>query len=138
LSLDADGHCSLQLDDGVQCIVEMTEGEDQLLLYMPLTRLPDRPLDAQRVTQLALTMNSFGAESGAGTFGYDPRTNHLLLTLATRVDLLDELLFCSILGEFIESGMHTRARFMSELERQRESPAFEQPQAHPQLWSTRA
>lgn len=138
LSLDADGHCSLQLDEGVQCIVEVNDDGDQVLLYMPLTRLPDRPQDAQRATQLALTMNSFGAESGVGTFGYDPRTNHVLLTISIRIDLLDELLFCSVLGEFIESGMNTRARFMSELGRQVAGHAFDPSQAHPQLWSTRA
>jgi hypothetical protein len=135
LSLDDDGYCGLQLDEGVQCIVEVIEGRDEVLLYMPLARLPDRPEDAQRATQLALIMNSFGLDSGAGTFGYDPRTNHVLLTLAVRVELLDESLFCSILGEFIDSGMDTRRKFMIGLGQQEPVQAFDRLQARPLLWT---
>lgn len=136
LSLDGDGHCSLQLDEGLQCIVEMNEGSQRVLLYIPIVRLPDQPEEAQRATQLALTMNSFGAESGVGAFGYDPRTNHVLITFATGVDQLDETTFCSMLGEFIESGMDTRRRFIRQLEQQVAAFPCHPPQVHPQPWST--
>ncbi len=117
-SLSEDGHCHLLLDDDEQCIVEVPPGSDSVFLYIAISRLPEQPDDAVQAMKLAMALNTFGIETGGSVFSYDPRSDHIVLTLSKRVDLLDELQFCELLGGFIDSGVGVKAKFKQAIQEQ--------------------
>ncbi len=116
LSLDEDGHCRLLIDDGEQCIVEVPRGSEHVFLYSAIARVPEHPPHAMRTMRLALAMNAFGIETSGSAFSYDARSEHIVLTFSTRLDALDESIFCAVLGSFIEVGIRAKAKFEQQLE----------------------
>jgi len=115
LALSEDGHCTMTLRDGGKCIVEAPENSGLVFLYSPISPLPDDPAQALWALKSAMALNMFGIQTAGATFGYDERTNCIMLTACARMDELDEPLFCGLLGEFIEAAIGAKSKYESTL-----------------------
>jgi hypothetical protein len=110
-----DGHCRILLDEGDCCVVEVPSDSELVYFYLAVRRIAQDGAEARRELQQALKLNAFGLETGCCAFAFDPRSDHLVLTCAAKLDALDEALFCAALDDFIGSALQAKARFDEEL-----------------------
>jgi hypothetical protein len=114
LSLNENGGAYLDCTDGTQVLIEVPDEGGIFCFYTPLLRLPDDIHKQCDVMKKALAMGNFSLETGGASFGFDARTNSLLLTFAERIELIDEDTFAECLGRFIELSIHMKASMTSE------------------------
>ena len=114
LNLGEDGHCSLQCGDELQCIIEVPADDETqaVFLYIPLLSLPENDAAQLALTKAALELNMFGLETGGSQISLDNRTQHLVLSFAAQVEMLDEELFRQSLGDFLDMGVSLHAKFL--------------------------
>lgn len=128
LSLGRDGHCSVSFGLDGECLVEVPDNDElqACYLYIPLLRLPEDAASQLLLTRLALELNMFGLATGGSQISLDCRSNHLVLTFSSLIEMLDKTLFMQTLGEFIDLGITLQAQLQA-LSTQQESPAIPSP-----------
>ena len=113
LALDDGGHCRFVLSDESECVLEVPPGSDLLFLYLPVMPVPEDATESARMLKAALALNLFGLLTQGAVFGYDERTEQLLLSACGAVSELNEDAFFELLGSFLEVAMRTKATFVS-------------------------
>lgn len=117
LTLGVDGHCRMILSDGGECLVEAPSGGELVFFYLPVLPVPADPAIATPLLKAALAFNMFGLRTRGISLGYDERTANILLSLCARIDELDEVMFCELLGSFVEAALAAKAAFKTEVGR---------------------
>ncbi|MGN5229544.1 CesT family type III secretion system chaperone, partial [Aeromonas dhakensis] len=106
LSLGSDGHCRVPFGQDGECLVEVPDNDElQTYLYIPLLRLPEDTNGQLTLTRAALELNMFGLVTGGSQISLDSRSNHLVLTFSSLIEMLDSALFMQTLGEFLDLGV---------------------------------
>ncbi|MCJ2368642.1 CesT family type III secretion system chaperone [Aeromonas dhakensis] len=128
LSLGSDGHCRVPFGQDGECLVEVPDNDElqACYLYIPLLRLPEDTDGQLTLTRAALELNMFGLVTGGSQISLDSRSNHLVLTFSSLIEMLDSALFMQILGEFLDLGVTLLGQLQSVLAQQ-ESPSRPSP-----------
>lgn len=108
LALGPERVCSLRLDDGLECSVEVPEGSSLLHLYCPL--LPVPPGDRLTFLEQVLALNLYGLDTGGASLALDPDTDRIVLCWSQPPEgmLPDDL--AALIAGFIERAMALRAQ----------------------------
>ncbi|EIS3739702.1 CesT family type III secretion system chaperone [Aeromonas hydrophila] len=128
LSLGSDGHCRVPFGQDGECLVEVPDNDELQVcyLYIPLLRLPDDAASQLQLTRSALELNMFGLATGGSQISLDSRSNHLVVTFSSLIEMLDSTLFMQTLGEFLDLGVTLQAQLQSVLAQQK-SPSQPSP-----------
>ncbi|MFQ2382378.1 CesT family type III secretion system chaperone [Aeromonas dhakensis] len=128
LSLGSDGHCRVPFGQDCECLVEVPDNDElqACYLYIPLLRLPEDTNGQLTLTRAALELNMFGLVTGGSQISLDSRSNHLVLTFSSLIEMLDSALFMQTLGEFLDLGVTLLGQLQSVLAQQ-ESPSRPSP-----------
>lgn len=128
LSLGSDGHCRVPFSLDGECLVEVPDNDElqACYLYIPLLRLPDDAASQLLLTRSALELNMFGLATGGSQISLDSRSNHLVLTFSSLIEMLDKTLFMQTLGEFLDLGVTLQTQLQT-LSIQQEKPAITSP-----------
>lgn len=128
LSLGSDGHCRMPFGQDGECLVEVPDNDElqACYLYIPLLRLPEDTNGQLTLTRAALELNMFGLVTGGSQISLDSRSNHLVLTFSSLIEMLDSALFMQTLGEFLDLGVTLLGQLQSVLAQQ-ESPSRPSP-----------
>ncbi|MDX7740060.1 CesT family type III secretion system chaperone [Aeromonas dhakensis] len=128
LSLGSDGHCRVPFGQDGECLVEVPDNDElqACYLYIPLLRLPEDTNGQLTLTRAALELNMFGLVTGGSQISLDSRSNHLVLTFSSLIEMLDRALFMQTLGEFLDLGVTLLGQLQSVLAQQ-ESPSRPSP-----------
>ncbi|MED7771930.1 CesT family type III secretion system chaperone [Aeromonas dhakensis] len=128
LSLGSDGHCRVPFGQDGECLVEVPDNDElqACYLYIPLLRLPEDTNGQLTLTRAALELNMFGLVTGGSQISLDSRSNHLVLTFSSLIEMLDSALFMQTLGEFLDLGVKLLGQLQSVLAQQ-ESPSRPSP-----------
>lgn len=68
----------------------------------------------------------FGLATGGSQISLDSRSNHLVLTFSSLIEMLDSTLFMQTLGEFLDLGVTLQVQLQSVLAQQK-SPSQPSP-----------
>ena len=111
-----------------ECLVEVPDNDElqACYLYIPLLRLPEDTNGQLTLTRAALELNMFGLVTGGSQISLDSRSNHLVLTFSSLIEMLDSALFMQTLGEFLDLGVTLLGQLQSVLAQQ-ESPSRPSP-----------
>lgn len=128
LSLGSDGHCRVPFGLDGECLVEVPDNDElqACYLYIPLLRLPDDAASQLLLTRSALELNMFGLATGGSQISLDSRSNHLVLTFSSLIEMLDKTLFMQTLGEFLDLGVTLQTQLQA-LSARQETPAIPSP-----------
>ncbi|USP11137.1 CesT family type III secretion system chaperone [Aeromonas dhakensis] len=128
LRLGSDGHCRVPFGQDGECLVEVPDNDElqACYLYIPLLRLPEDTNGQLTLTRAALELNMFGLVTGGSQISLDSRSNHLVLTFSSLIEMLDSALFMQTLGEFLDLGVTLLGQLQSVLAQQ-ESPSRPSP-----------
>ena len=128
LSLGSDGHCRVPFGQDGECLVEVPDNDElqACYLYIPWLRLPEDTNGQLTLTRAALELNMFGLVTGGSQISLDSRSNHLVLTFSSLIEMLDSALFMQTLGEFLDLGVTLLGQLQSVLAQQ-ESPSRPSP-----------
>ncbi|WP_421148511.1 CesT family type III secretion system chaperone [Aeromonas dhakensis] len=123
LSLGSDGHCRVPFGQDGECLVEVPDNDElqACYLYIPLLRLPEDTDGQLTLTRAALELNMFGLVTGGSQISLDSRSNHLVLTFSSLIEMLDSSLFMQTLGEFLDLGVTLLGQLQSVLAQQESS-----------------
>ncbi|WP_242441237.1 CesT family type III secretion system chaperone [Aeromonas dhakensis] len=123
LSLGSDGHCRVPFGQDGECLVEVPDNDElqACYLYIPLLRLPEDTDGQLTLTRAALELNMFGLVTGGSQISLDSRSNHLVLTFSSLIEMLDRALFMQTLGEFLDLGVTLLGQLQSVLAQQESS-----------------
>ncbi|MGL5843554.1 MAG: CesT family type III secretion system chaperone [Aeromonas hydrophila] len=110
-------HCRVPFGQDGECLVEVPDNDELQVcyFYIPLLRLPDDAASQLLLTRSALELNMFGLATGGSQISLDSRSNHLVLTFSSLIEMLDSTLFMQTLGEFLDLGVTLQAQLQSVL-----------------------
>ncbi|MCF5850579.1 CesT family type III secretion system chaperone [Aeromonas veronii] len=128
LSLGSDGHCRVPFGLDSECLVEVPDNDElqACYLYIPLLSLPDDAVSQLQLTRSALELNMFGLTTGGSQISLDSRSNHLVLTFSSLIEMLDKTLFMQTLGEFLDLGVTLQTQLQA-LNARQETAAIPSP-----------
>ena len=102
LSLDENGICELQYgDDERDVIIEVPDGEDEFLIYAPVSDAPDH--NEEPFYKRILGMNFLGQETGGCCLGIDENDDQIVLAFRQQVSDLAASDFENLVRSFIDT-----------------------------------
>ncbi|MDE1460977.1 CesT family type III secretion system chaperone [Spartinivicinus poritis] len=105
LTLDDDGCCCLECENGAQCIIEVIPESDRGYFYSPLVQLPETKEQQADLLKEVLHLNLFQLDNTVSSMVLDKRTGYVMLARAISVEKMDFSLFQQDLADFIEESI---------------------------------
>lgn len=112
LALDEANCCGLDLDDGVQCTVELGVTDDSLFIYGPL--VPVTAGGAEPLLRRALALNLYGLKTGGAGIAFDSDAGTLVLCHRLPAALLEPGQVADLIGDFLLRLQALRAELAAE------------------------
>lgn len=105
LQLGPDGVCAVGHSSGLDCAIEVPDGQNTLFLRIPLMAWPSGE-HPHLLAERCLQENFIGVGAGAACFAIDRAEAELLLWLARPLDTLDETALGLLIVEFFATAVH--------------------------------
>lgn len=96
IRLDDEGVCQFDSGEGVECLLEVADGEAAVRIYAPVLTV-----GCDSVFRKALELNLFQLATRGGCLALDSRTQNLAYQQMVEVALLDAAAFESLLASFV-------------------------------------
>lgn len=113
-TLDSTGAYEIASEEGVPCLIEVVEDEEELRLYSPIFSSPD--FLSYQVLHEALSLNLFQYATAGGCLAIDSRTGGLALTSKTPVNDMRQSDFETLLNNFIDTAIAIQQRLIKTLQ----------------------
>jgi hypothetical protein len=99
MTLDEQGVCCLEFNEGLACTVELDAGDGSLFIHGEL--LPAPGSGREDLFRRALALNLYCLETGGAAVAYDPGSDALLLCHRLPAELLEPEQISNLVGDFV-------------------------------------
>lgn len=108
LGLDGAGACAIELEDGLECVVEAESvaGDGLVHLHAELARLPRQ--GRQEILEEALALALYGRATDGAIIGLHRPTDALVVSISRNLAELEADSFAGLLEAFIETARRLR------------------------------